>query len=311
MENIDLHVHSNNSDGVFDYFDLIYLFLHNNIHKVSICDHDKIFDVNTYLPIFLYYGIELISGIEFNTNINKMHLLGYGILNQQRIVDYINDYKNINLDVCKNVIELLKYKGNIDISYEKVVEYIERKENIKKIKLQKEINSNPYFQLLFQRINFKSNNENNDILCKRDIANYLIEIGVSSSTKEVYNSLIGANDPYYIPIVKPKYEEIIDIIISSGGVPVLAHPMSLMYNDEDIEKLIKRLKDIGLEGIEIYGNRMDYNKIGFYSNLVKKYELISTGGSDFHKNSKMGVECDESVWNNLEEKILLSRKRVI
>ena len=75
---VDFHLHSNCSDGLLSPEELVKESLKNNCSIIALTDHDI---VNDYSYMEENYNLPIISGIEFNTSINKLHLLGYGIKN--------------------------------------------------------------------------------------------------------------------------------------------------------------------------------------------------------------------------------------
>ena len=87
----------------------------------------------------------------------------------------------------------------------------------------------------------------------------------------------------------PNYEDYevniyraIEIILNSGGVPVLAHPNRIKLNDDELEKLIKKLASFGLQGLETSYSHFSQEEFTKYSNQAKKYNLLESVGSDFH-----------------------------
>jgi len=75
----------------------------------------------------------------------------------------------------------------------------------------------------------------------------------------------------------------IEIILAAGGVPVLAHPGLLDYKDENqLEELIGKLKQAGIQGVEVYYSGHTPNQTRLFAELAKRHDLLMTGGSDFH-----------------------------
>jgi predicted metal-dependent phosphoesterase TrpH len=123
-----------------------------------------------------------------------------------------------------------------------------------------------------------------NIITKRDIARYLVSKGYANTNLEVYTNYIGRGMDAYIPIYKISMEEGLKLITNCGGIPVLAHPSTLDVNT-DFDKLIPYMKENGLLGIETKTARHTKEQREFFGALAKKYNLIETAGSDFHRFS--------------------------
>ena len=200
MEKIDLHLHTNLSDGVLSPEEVVKLSIKNNCFKISITDHEM---VNDYSDLANKYGISIISGVEFNSSIRNMHILGYGIDNMDIINDRMRELRLMNEDICLRVIELME-KAGYDISLEKIVDYL--------------IKSNLSYEMID----------------KRKIVKYLIYKGYVDNVLDAYNQLIGFNQEFYVPNYKISPYEIIDLIKESGGISVLAHPNTLNLSLDEL-----------------------------------------------------------------------------
>lgn len=261
---VDFHLHSNCSDGLLSPEELVKESLKNNCSIIALTDHDI---VNDYSYMEENYNLPIISGIEFNTSINKLHLLGYGIKKIDELNKKLYDLRKYNENVCIEVILKLQAAG-YDISVEKVIDFL------------------------------KNSNLEYKILDKRKLVKYLIYKGYVNNTHAAYQNLIGQQQRFYVPNKKMLPEEAINCIIECGGVAVLAHPNTINLDAADLEKEIKLLKDNGLTGVEVFNGKAKLN-YGLILDLANKYDLIQTFGSDFHNPEidKIGIfiENDEQV----------------
>lgn len=80
-------------------------------------------------------------------------------------------------------------------------------------------------------------------------------------------------------------QEAFSAIRQSGGVPVLAHPKDLELSAEALEELFTRLKTLGLMGLEAFYSTHTTEETELFAGIVKRHELIITGGSDFHSSN--------------------------
>ena len=272
MEKIDLHTHTNNSDGILSPEQLVQKSINNNCYKISITDHEIIKD---YKELSNKYGIEIINGIEFNTSISYLHLLGYGIKDINNLTKIINNIRRKNEEVCFKTIELLK-KDNFDISIAKLYEYL------------------------------KENKLDEEIIDKRKLVKYLIYKGYAEDILDAYNKLIGKNQKYYVPNYKINPKEAIEIVNNNGGICVWAHPKSVYKNNNKIYELAKEMKNYGLVGIETFNKKTNINENKPLKDIALDLNLIETVGSDFHNPSidEIGINVDEKIYEDFQKKLI-------
>lgn len=275
MEKIDLHMHSNLSDGELSQDELVNYAKENGIYKMAITDHDVISDVT---DLASRHGVKIISGIEFNTSVRSLHMLGYGMTDIAGINEFMASVRAYNEDVCLEVIRLLQQDG-FDVDYDSIVTYIES------------------LGIPFGYMD------------KRKLVRYLIYRGYATGVLETYKNLIGMEAKYYVPNKKITPEELIELIRDFNGVSVLAHPNTINMNQEDLYNYIKYLKDNGLEGLEFHNGLMPNGVWVGFENLADELQMIKTVGSDFHfiGRERIGMNAPEEIFENLEEKILLKR----
>ncbi len=83
----------------------------------------------------------------------------------------------------------------------------------------------------------------------------------------------------------------LEMIVESGGIPVLAHPVQLRCdNDAQLEAVVKNLVDMGLRGIEVIHSDHEGSHVEKYTRMAKKYRLLMTGGSDYHGAKKKDIQ---------------------
>ncbi|SKC47845.1 inositol monophosphatase family protein [Maledivibacter halophilus] len=254
----DLHVHTNISDSNYSIEETIQMAKEQGITHLGIVDHDTTLGLKKAIEVGEKYGIKIIPGIEISAydykNNRKVHILGYKFdLNAHNI-------KNL----CDPIIK--KRHNNSLWQIEKLIE------NGYKIRLDEVYEKAKYSTCIY----------------KQHIMDVLIEKGY---TDKIYSSLykqlfkgngICARDIEYIDVF-----DAVKAIKGDGGIAVLAHPGQLKSYD-----LIDDLVEIGLDGIELYHEDhtdADHRKILEYQ---EKYNLILTGGSDYHgdygSNFKIG-----------------------
>lgn len=276
MSKVDLHLHTNLSDGLISPEEVVAKAKDSDCKIISITDHEFL---NEYDALRDKYDIDIISGVEFNTSISNLHLLGYAVKNYKLVDEVIQNLRIKNEKVCLEVIELLRKDGFI-ISVELIKKYL-------------------------QEVGLDYS-----ILDKRKLVKYLMNMGYSNSIVETYNTLIGKKQKYYVPNEKLAPEDIIDLIRKSGGYTVLAHPNTITDDKKDLIKVLKKLIEAGLFGIEVVNDKMKLVDTEFYQSLANKYNLLGTYGSDFHNpdTDYIGIEIGQKQYEKIHEAMVLRQK---
>ncbi|MFV0440642.1 MAG: PHP domain-containing protein [Lachnospirales bacterium] len=253
----DLHTHTSFSDGTLSPSDLIKLAYKKNIKAVSITDHDTITGIYEGREEAKKLGVNFINGIELSCltadNI-ELHILGYDF-------DIDDNFKNgIAMAVEQRAIR-----------------------NKKIIKLMNNANINIPFDFL-------ETFPNQSIVTRAHFAKFLIENGYAKDKNDAFSKYLTRGCKTYVPkqYISPK--ECIDILHKSKGVSVLAHPTLYGLGKGEIEKLVLFLKDLGLDGIEVVHSTYSSEQEKFLRKIANKYNLLQTGGSDFHGAIKKNLE---------------------
>lgn len=246
---IDLHTHTTASDGQYSPSEVIEMAEKNKVKTIAITDHDTVkglTDINYNNP-----NILIIPGIELTVKREKgrMHILGLNIdYNNKELNNYLLTIKENNRRNLRNIINYL-IEHNIILD----------KDDVDKI-FQKETN-----------------------IGRPDVAKLLIKEGYVTSVQEAFDKyLIEAFNQTRKNNVGYSYDTIIKLILNANGIPILAHPNSLELNHEEFEILIKDMIDKGLLGLEIYHPNMNQDEREYYMSIAKKYDLLYSGGTDFH-----------------------------
>ena len=270
MKKVDFHIHTNLSDGVYSPEEVVDMAIYNDCHEIAITDHDYIAD---YHALAETKGITIIPGIEFNTSVKGMHLLGYNITDIELVNHEMDLLKLKNEVIVEKVIDMLERAG-YDVSLNKVIAYLE------------------------------SINQRQKILDKRQLVKYLIYMGYAEDTLKAYKTLIGKYQPFYIPNYKLSPEAIIKLVNEAKGITVLAHPGSLNKPMDELTTIVSELKDNGLVGMEIINGKMKPK--AYYEIIAEKLKLLKTVGSDFHNLEKdnIGIEVSDNLYEPMVKKLI-------
>ncbi len=259
---IDLHIHSVASDGTLTPRQLIEKAVELKIKAISITDHDTIEGCISALTSEIPSSLNFITGIEISVNPpikfgirGSIHVLGYNInIYNRELNDKLSSLQRArdarNFEIIKKLNELGK-----NISIEDAAKEAASK-----------------------------------IISRNHIAKALVKKGYASSINEAFDLYISNKGSAYAQKERLSCEEAITLIKNAGGIAVLAHPYLLELNDDKLEELVKDLKSVGLEGIEVYYPEHTKEQALFYEILAERFSLLKTGGSDFHGDNKPQIE---------------------
>lgn len=254
---IDLHSHSVHSDGTLSPKELINLAKQNNIGIFAITDHDDI-EGSKKLIEAKEKDIIVYSGVELNAKVPKgqMHILGYNIdLYNKELNDRLRKLKEYSKDTIMLYINQLKEDFNIILPEDDIQELLSREGNI----------GRPQLALI------------------------LVKHGYCQTVTEAFDRFLMDDKVRKVKFWLTK-EECLELIINAGGVPVLAHPFTLKMTDEELYEEMKYLTSIGLQGIEIIHSNGNEKQRQYYKELAKEFNLLTTGGTDFH-----GIEIKPDI----------------
>ena len=275
---IDMHMHTTYSDGELSPEELIKLAIERNIGVMAITDHDTLEGIKTVNREDEYIknsGIKIVNGIELSAKVDKgrMHILGYDIdLDNYDLNKKMKELKSNSLNSVLSIMEQIKRDYNIVFSYDDIVELVTANHN----------------------------------LGRPDLAKLCIKYGYASSVQDAFDKyLIDAHNKTRQSSEGIKYQECIELILNSGGTPVLAHPKSLELEKDEFIKLLESMIDCGLEGIEVYHSSHSYEEMDYYLKVAEEYKLLVSGGSDYHgKSVKPDIEIGTGKDNNIKIKKL-------
>lgn len=263
---IDLHIHSNLSDGVLSPKQIIDEAVKNGVSVIAIADHDTIdaYDKELY-NYAKEKNITIINAVEISTKINKagIHVLGYNFdINNQELKQKLSLLRNARHDYLYNVADKLNQLG-----YVLNVDELDKIEAVTKAHISLDVVNNPI---------------NNELLLKK--------FGHIPSKGEFIETVMNEGCPAYVKKETITPKEAAELIRSAGGKAILAHPVAYKYEDnlgdDDILSLITEMKADGIEANYIYVDRNDnkINEVEKWNKFAEDNNLMTTIGSDFHND---------------------------
>lgn len=239
---VDLHVHTNASDGQYSPAETVRRALELGLTVIAITDHDTTDGLAEALAEARGIGLDVIPGVEISTDVKQaeVHILGYYVRHDDpALCERLSRCRAARL---KGAQQMLAKLGRMGLPLEwKRVRQIAGPAPV----------GRPH------------------------IARAMVEKGYVSSIDEAFDRYIRRRGPAYVERDKVPPAEAVQMILAAGGLPVLAHPLYVSH-------LVEELAQHGLVGLEAYYTGYTADETRFLIELAQKYGLLVTGGTDFH-----------------------------
>jgi 3',5'-nucleoside bisphosphate phosphatase len=121
------------------------------------------------------------------------------------------------------------------------------------------------------------------------VAAVLVRKGIVGSIQEAFDTWLAKGQPGYVDRERLLPADALRLALASGAVPVLAHPLSLGLEGDALAATVGELRDAGLAGIEAIYGRYTPDQRGLVADMGKTFDLVVTGGSDYHGTYKPGL----------------------
>jgi hypothetical protein len=249
MAGIDLHTHTNRSDGTFTPPELVRLASQRGLEVVAITDHDTTDGLEEGSGAGRELGVEVVPGVELSAEHQgtSVHVLCYWM-----------DREDEGLQA-----ELVRLRSERYLRGEVMVEKLR----------------SLGYSISFERVREIAGNGN---IVRPHIAQALVEAGVVADEEEAFDRLIGDDGPAHVPKHALAPLEALELVHRAGGVCVLAHPGMWSAEAPVPEDLIEAMAEAGMAGLEADHSDHSPEQREHYRDLAKRLGLVVTGGSDCH-----------------------------
>lgn len=262
MKKIDLHVHSNISDGTFSPSQVVTLAHNAGLAAIALTDHDTTAGIAEALNAAEQYTnsmpLEVIPGVEISVGYRDRDIHILGLMIDDKNEDLISALAQIREERDRRNIKMAENLAadGIDISMEKLLK----------------------------------EEETGTVITRAHFAKYLAGHGYAKDIKSAFKQYLEIGGKYYVFRNYISPEQAICLIRNAGGIPVLAHPLLYKLPRHELETLVKRLTENGLLGLEaIYSGNMGQDE-SYVRQLARRYMLEISGGTDFHGTNKPDLQ---------------------
>ncbi|MDP3722044.1 MAG: PHP domain-containing protein [Candidatus Omnitrophota bacterium] len=247
----DLHLHTRFSDGTQTPERVVELAAQAGLSAMAITDHDNTEALAVAQPAARRHGIELIAGVEMSASADglEVHVLGF------------------LLELDSPVLQ----QHMAEQQARRVTRVQEMVQRLRAIGVT--IEAEEVLQLAGE-----------GTVGRPHVARVLLRHGYVSTVAEAFSRYLGPDNPGFVPGSPMPPSRIIRVIREAGGVPVLAHPIYLKR-----DPLIDQLVQEGLVGLEVYHSGHTPEVVQRYEQIAERLQLLKTGGSDYHGDSKEGL----------------------
>lgn len=256
MNYIDLHTHSNCSDGSMTPTELVAHAKEKGLKAIALSDHDTVAGIDEALEAGKLYGVEVVPAIEFSVQSDtETHILGFYIDHKSQMLnDALEQINRVRYERTVNTCNKLRDLG-FDVTMEEALAIAP-----------------------------------SGLIGRAHFARLLMEKGYTQSVKEGFDKYLANGKPAYDGTQYLTAEMAVKLINDIGGVSFVAHPHLIRLNDEQLRNFLENLKSMGLCGIEGYYNEYTPEMERYFQSLAKELGLEISGGTDYHAKMKPHIE---------------------
>lgn len=253
MGYVDLHVHSNASDGTFSPEEVVRLASEAGLDAIALTDHDTTAGIAAALKAGSQYNVEVIPGIEVSSSYqgHEIHILGLFVSPDDPALKAALKQFRMRRDIRNT--EMLKRFADHGI-------FLAKEELCA---------GNP-----------------DTVITRAHVARALLDKGLVSTMDQAFKKYLQYDGRYCPPKEYLEPEDVLSALLSGGAFAALAHPFQYKLGDKGTKELVSYLSGLGMQGLEVYHsshNRLESMKL---KEMASALRLLPTGGSDFHGSNK-------------------------
>lgn len=270
---VDLHTHTSASDGQYAPADFVRKAAENHVTVLAVTDHDTVAALPEAAAAAEKSGVTFVPGVELNIERPgcEFHLLGLGLYHiAQSFFDLIEQLQKNRLSRNLEIVEKMNADG-VKTSLEEIQDEFPGR-----------------------------------ILGRPHFAEWLARHSVVKNPQQAFDRFLGRGRPWFADKKGAALDDAVAAVRASGGVPVIAHPLSLYLSWKNLEPALAEFHAHGVLGLEAYHPGARENDCARLERMARALGFFVTAGSDFHgedtrRDRKIGRTCggrqiDDRFW---------------
>lgn len=261
MLNVDLHCHSNISDGTLTPTALATRAKANGVDVWAITDHDEVSGIAEARAVAASLALPFVPGVEISITWagQTVHIVGLQIDETNPIlVQGLAATRGGREQRAREIAAHLDAAG-IPGAFEGALKFV----------------GNP------------------DLISRTHFARYIIELGLSKNLHDVFADYLGEGKPGFVPHRWATLQNAVEWIRSAGGIAVIAHPGRYKFTDLAFDALFSEFKDLGGAAIEVTTGSHTVDQYDYYAKVANNYGFLASRGSDFHGPGESRVDLGQ------------------
>ena len=258
---VDLHIHTSASDGSYSPWEVVQLAREAGLSAFSITDHDTVAGLQEILSVGVPSDIKMITGIEISStppepylSKGSFHILGYGIDPESSLLgEALGRLRRARETRNPKMISRLNDLG-VSITMAEVEAMA-----------------------------------GGSVVGRPHMAAVMVRKKQVDSVQEAFAGYLAQGAPAYVEKGRIDFKNAVSLIRAAGGLPVLAHPVTVGLAPQELQGLLTTLAGQGLAGVEAYYSTHSPELTQFLLRCAESLGLLITGGSDFHGKYKAGI----------------------
>jgi len=250
MLNIDLHCHSNVSDGMLPPADVVARAAANGVHALALTDHDDVSGIAAARAAADEVGLTLIPGVEISVTWGgqTVHIVGLRIDPQHpELAGGLHDIRLGRIERARRMGEDLARSG-IAGAYEGAYDYAVNKQ----------------------------------MVGRTHFARWLVDQGHAPDIRSAFRRYLTRGNPGFVEHEWTSLDNAVGWIRASGGMAVIAHPGRYAFNPRELHLFLDAFRALGGEGIEVITGSHHPSEYGKFADLARAFGLKASRGADFH-----------------------------
>ena len=267
MQGVDLHTHSNISDGTLSPELLVQAALEKGIHTLALTDHDSMDGLPLAENVAKNQPIQIISGVEISSQWSRpstkksygVHIVALNMQNPEPLQQLLEQQKKIRAQRAQQICELLTPLIGEDI----YADVIAKVDHIP------------------------------DRVTRTHIAKTLVEKGYVSRAQQAFDKYIKEGKKAYVKFDGLELSETIRVIHDSQGFAVLAHPTRYDLSATNIRYLIEIFAQYGGDAVELPPAMDPTSTRQMVDRMIAEFGLKVSVGSDYHGDNMPWIKLGQ------------------